>query len=176
MQYTTDCTFPTSSYISSLLLHFLFSLHPLLFLLLLLFILFILLLFFLLLLLLLLLFLLLLFLLLLFLFSSPHPLLHLLLLLFLLLLPILLLLFLLLLLFFLLLLLLLLFIFLFLLLFLAVVDRQGFWGALTGMLRKKRRRFSNVEDGIYLDDLDQANLHSHEVNKFFPAPNPLVAV
>ena len=51
----------------------------------------------------------------------------------------------------------------------ANVDRTGFWGALTGILkRRKRRRFSSIEDGIYLDDIDP-DMDPEELSKFFPS-------
>ena len=50
-----------------------------------------------------------------------------------------------------------------------VVDRPGFWGALTGILRRRKHpRFSSVEDGVYLDDLDGESMDPEELSKFFP--------
>lgn len=51
----------------------------------------------------------------------------------------------------------------------SVVDRPGFWGALTGILRRRKHpRFSSVEDGVYLDDLDGESMDPEELSKFFP--------
>jgi phosphatidate phosphatase LPIN len=46
------------------------------------------------------------------------------------------------------------------------------WGTLAGILRKKkRRRFSSIEDGIYLDELDGGNFNEEEIAKYFPKPH-----
>jgi hypothetical protein len=43
---------------------------------------------------------------------------------------------------------------------------------LAGILRKKkRRRFSSIEDGIYLDELDGGNFNEEEIAKYFPKPH-----
>ena len=57
----------------------------------------------------------------------------------------------------------------------APVDQPGFWGALTGMLRRrsKRRRFSSVEEGIYLDDIDDERMDPEELSQFFPPASVL---
>ena len=52
----------------------------------------------------------------------------------------------------------------------APVDRSGFWGALTGILKRKRRqRLSTVEDGIYLEDIDSDSMDPEELSQFFPS-------
>lgn len=49
-------------------------------------------------------------------------------------------------------------------------DRTGFWSALTGMLKRRHsRRFSSVEDGIYLEDIDYESMDPEELSKFFPS-------
>ena len=49
------------------------------------------------------------------------------------------------------------------------VDRPGFWGALTGMLKMRQyRRIVSQEDGIYLDDIDTETMDLDELSKFFP--------
>lgn len=52
----------------------------------------------------------------------------------------------------------------------AGVDRSGFWGALTGMLKRRRQqRLSTVEDGIYLEDIDSDSMDPEELSQFFPS-------
>lgn len=52
-------------------------------------------------------------------------------------------------------------------------DQRGIWGKLTGILRKKkRRRYSSIEEGVYLDDLSQGFVDQEEVLKFFPDRHP----
>ena len=52
----------------------------------------------------------------------------------------------------------------------AAVDRRGFWGALTGMLKRRRQqRLSTVEDGIYLEDIDSDSMDPEELSQFFPS-------
>lgn len=49
-------------------------------------------------------------------------------------------------------------------------DRSGFWKSLTGILQRRHtRRFSSVEDGIYLDDIDYESMDPEELSKFFPS-------
>lgn len=49
------------------------------------------------------------------------------------------------------------------------VDPTGFWGALTGILRRRQyQRFVSMEDGIYLDDIDYESMDPEELSKFFP--------
>ena len=48
-------------------------------------------------------------------------------------------------------------------------DRTGFWNALTRILKRRHsRRFSSIEDGIYLDDIDYESMDPEELSKFFP--------
>ncbi len=50
-------------------------------------------------------------------------------------------------------------------------DRSSLWTALTGIIRRrypKRRRFSSVEDGVYLEDLGR-DMDPEELSRFFPA-------
>ena len=50
----------------------------------------------------------------------------------------------------------------------ASVDRTGFWGTLTGMLKRRKKRYS-LEDGVYLDDLNDETMDPEELSKFFPS-------
>ena len=50
----------------------------------------------------------------------------------------------------------------------APVDRAGFWGTLTGMLKRRKKRYS-LEDGVYLDDLNDETMDPEELSKFFPS-------
>ena len=50
------------------------------------------------------------------------------------------------------------------------VDRPGFWGALTGMLKMRQyKRMESLEDGMYLDDIDSETMDPVELSKFFPS-------
>lgn len=52
----------------------------------------------------------------------------------------------------------------------AEVDKTGFWGALTGILKRRRReRMSTAEDGIYLDEIDSDSMQPEELSQFFPS-------
>ena len=52
----------------------------------------------------------------------------------------------------------------------AEVDRTGFWGALTGILKRhKREQMSTAEDGIYLEDIDSDSMDPEELSQFFPS-------
>ena len=59
----------------------------------------------------------------------------------------------------------------------AAVDRSGFWGALTGMLKRRRQqRLSTVEDGIYLEDIDSDSMDPEELSQFFPSRYELLCL
>ncbi len=50
------------------------------------------------------------------------------------------------------------------------MDRRGFWGALTGILKRRNTyRTTLMEDGIYLDDIDYDSMDPEELSKFFPS-------
>ena len=52
----------------------------------------------------------------------------------------------------------------------ATVDSTGFWSTLAGMLkRRNRHRYSSMEDGIYLEDIDYESMDPEELSKFFPS-------
>ena len=44
----------------------------------------------------------------------------------------------------------------------------GFWGALTGMLRLSHRRRYSLEEGIYLDAIDDQSMDPQQLSQFFP--------
>ena len=56
------------------------------------------------------------------------------------------------------------------LIFLIIVPRYSLWGAIRGIWsRKERRRFSSIEEGIYLDDLDNGVMGDEERALYLPS-------
>ncbi len=52
----------------------------------------------------------------------------------------------------------------------ASVDSRGFWGALTGILKRRNtQRKASMEKGMYLDDFDYDSMDPDELSKFFPS-------
>ena len=51
----------------------------------------------------------------------------------------------------------------------AATDRHpGIWEAITGMLRRKKQRRYSIEEGIYLDDINDEGMDPEKLSQFFP--------